>query len=52
MKPSTQALIDFELAASRKKHPTWPRDIIHAAAVVAEESGELIRAALQAHYEE
>ena len=40
-----------ELAMARKKHPNWPTDPIHAAAIVAEESGELIRAALQWSYE-
>jgi hypothetical protein len=45
-------LIDDELAAAIRKHPHWPKDnVIEAAAIVAEESGELIRAALQAKYE-
>jgi Lon protease-like protein len=41
-----------ELARARSKFPTWPDDPIHAAAVVAEESGELVQAALQACYEQ
>lgn len=45
-----EALND-ELTRARKKFHTWPTDPIHAAAIVAEESGELIRAALQWGYE-
>lgn len=41
-----------ELNRARTKFPTWPDDPIHAAAVVAEESGELVQAALQACYEQ
>ena len=32
-------------------HKEWPMDFIHAAAIVAEESGELIQASLQNHYD-
>lgn len=32
-------------------HPHWPKDPIHASAIVCEESGELIRASLQLEYE-
>ena len=32
-------------------HPRWPEDKIHAASIVCEESGELIRATLRNIYE-
>ncbi len=41
-----------ELHHAEFLHPNWPDDTIHAAAIVAEESGELVRAALQHTYEE
>ena len=44
-------LIEAELRKAREKHPSWPQDNIHAAAVVAEEAGELVRSSLQVHYE-
>lgn len=40
-----------ELERAETKHPIWPTDLIHASAIVAEESGELIRAALQHKFE-
>lgn len=41
-----------ELLKAMDKHKHWPtKDVIHAAAIVGEESGELIRAALQYNYE-
>lgn len=51
----TKALVDEwiskELAKAVAKFPNWPDDPIHAAAVVAEECGELQKAVLQLCYE-
>jgi NTP pyrophosphatase (non-canonical NTP hydrolase) len=44
--------IQKELARAKAKFPWWPVDPIHAAAIVNEEAGELIQAALQFTYEE
>ena len=40
-----------EVAKATAKFPTWPTDVIHAAAVVGEEAGELGKACLEATYE-
>lgn len=40
-----------EVARAESLHGPMPDDVIHAAAVVAEESSELIQAALQFRYE-
>lgn len=37
-------LIKQELNRAEKIHPVWPTDKIHAAAIVSEESGELVQA--------
>lgn len=37
--------IKGEVESATKKFPLWPRDPIHAASVLSEESGELVRAA-------
>lgn len=34
-----------ELDSAQNKFPDWPKDFVHAAAIVSEESGELVRAA-------
>jgi hypothetical protein len=39
-----------ELALAEEKHPDWPSDVIHAAAILQEEAGELIQAALDYYY--
>ena len=43
-------LIEEELSRAKFIHTKWPLDIIHAAAVVAEEAGELTRASLNTTY--
>ncbi len=43
--------IFLEIYNARGKYKAWPVDPVHAAAVVAEESGELVQASLQAIYE-
>jgi len=51
MNPETiAAAIERELERARSKFPTWPEDLIHAAAIVGEESGELTQATLNYTY--
>lgn len=44
------AVLD-EIERAKAKFPEWPTCIIQSAAIVGEESGELIRAAIQCTYE-
>ncbi|ELR69193.1 hypothetical protein C900_05389 [Fulvivirga imtechensis AK7] len=48
-----RALISIlvEMKDATVKHPNWPDDVVHRAAIVTEKAGELIRAALNHHYE-
>lgn len=39
-----------EMSMAKDQHPEWPTDQVYAAAIVAEEAGELVQAALSAHY--
>lgn len=39
-----------EFAAAQIKQPGWPDDIIHATAIMAEESGEAVQAAIDCYY--
>jgi NTP pyrophosphatase (non-canonical NTP hydrolase) len=50
---STAILDDIlkELKRAKKKHPNWPDHIVARAAIVGEEAGELIRAALNYKYD-
>lgn len=36
-----------EVERAENKHPDWPTDMVYAAAIVSEESGELMRACVQ-----
>ena len=40
-----------ELERAETIHPDWPCDVIHQAAIVCEESGEMLREALHVEYE-
>ncbi|WP_219332650.1 hypothetical protein, partial [Oenococcus oeni] len=44
-------MIDEEYAKAVGKHPEWPNGAVYAAAIVMEESGELIRSAVQYNME-
>jgi len=44
-------LIFNELHKAEMKHAGWPEDLIHAAAIIGEESGELTQACLDDTYD-
>ena len=50
MKQAIYSLIEKEVDRAEKLHPTWPQDPIHGAAIIAEEAGEAVRAALDMVY--
>jgi hypothetical protein len=43
-------LIISELRLAEKKYPRWPDDLVHGAAIIGEEVGEIIRATLNNYY--
>jgi len=43
--------VEEELARAKAKFPVWYRDPVHGAAIVAEEAGEALQAALDFYYE-
>lgn len=45
--PRIYELINEEVIRAQIKHPVWPEDVIYKAAIVSEESGELMLAAVQ-----
>jgi NTP pyrophosphatase (non-canonical NTP hydrolase) len=51
---TTNAFAAFllELDRAEKLHPNWPKDIVHQAAILAEEVGELIRSANRVRWED
>ena len=46
-----ESAIAAELVRAKRKFPQWPTDPVHAAAIVSEEAGELVRAVNEACYE-
>jgi len=50
-KQEALTLIFSELATAEIKHPGWPDDVVHGAAIVGEEAGELLQAALNYKYQ-
>lgn len=48
---NAETAVQDELSRARRLHPDWPIDPVHAAAIVAEEAGELVRAVLRYVYE-
>lgn len=39
-----------EIRRAEGKFPGWPEDVVHEAAIVAEEAGELMKASLDFYY--
>jgi len=41
-----------ELARARARYPAWPADLVHAAAIASEESGEVVKAVNSYHWQQ
>ena len=50
MREKVIELIFAELAKAETKFPGWPFDVVHGAAILGEEAGELTQAALDFYY--
>ena len=49
---AAMTIVRLEVENAQRKHPVWaPGGITHAAAIVAEEAGELVREALHLEHE-
>lgn len=44
--------IHQEYCRACKKHPKWPKNVVEALAIIAEESGEAIKAGNEYHHDE
>jgi len=45
-------LARVELARARARYPAWPADLVHAAAIASEESGEVVKAVNSYHWQQ
>jgi NTP pyrophosphatase (non-canonical NTP hydrolase) len=46
------SLVFNEIKAAQEKHPGWPTDIVHSVAIMMEEAGEAMQAALDVFYKD
>jgi NTP pyrophosphatase (non-canonical NTP hydrolase) len=46
------ALVRAELDKARTRYPWWPQDMVHAAAIASEESGEVVKAVNNYYWEQ
>jgi hypothetical protein len=49
LEPLLKEIVE-ELHRAERKFPAWPADVIHQAAIVAEECGELVQASIDMFY--
>jgi hypothetical protein len=46
------SMVENEIDLAEMKHPGWPTDIVHAVAIMMEEAGEAMQAALDVYYKD